>query len=425
MHAKIQGKHRFVSKLVTLSVVLVAAICAYALYVRYRSRPWTRDGQLRADTVQITPRVSGYLVNIAVKDNQQVKAGELLFQIDPRTYQLAVEQAEVDLDQARQSVEQLTATVRVSAATVKEREAAATSAKSQIDSATASVESADAVVSESNSGITAAQAVVAQVKAELAEAEREAARAQRLADSKAGSVQTAEAKQASVLAYRAQVDSSIAELEQAKATLVKSKAAKKESEVQLVIAEHGYVEAQAALAASQADLDQSKASLGEPGEANVNIRSAKVALKQAQLNLDWTSIYSPTDGFITNMNLIGDTYVSAGTPFALFVDSASFRADAYFQETKLRHISPGDRATVTLMGHQDRKLKGFVDSIGYAINPPDLAETDGPGNLVPSIEPTFEWIRLAQRVPVRIRFEEVPKDLHLVSGMTASISIDK
>jgi len=77
------------------------------------------------------------------------------------------------------------------------------------------------------------------------------------------------------------------------------------------------------------------------------------------------------------------------------------------------------------MSHQGQPLEAEVESIGYAINPPNLADTEGPSNIVPTIEPTFEWIRLAQRVPVRVRFTEIPKDLHLVSGMTASIAIKK
>ena len=174
-----------------------------------------------------------------------------------------------------------------------------------------------------------------------------------------------------------------------------------------------------------ADLDQAKANLGEPGDANYRIQSGKVQLEQAKLNLKWTSLYAPADGYVSNMSLLSDTFVSAGTPFALFVDSSSFRVDAYFQETKLKHIQPGDRAIVTLMGHHDRPLAAHVESIGYAINPPNLAQTDGPSNIVPTIQPTFEWIRLAQRVPVRIRFEEIPEELHLVSGMTASVAIRK
>ena len=89
---------KLIPKLVTTTVVVAAAACAYLLYSRYQSDPWTRDGQVRADVVQIAPRVNGYLVKIAVTDNQAVSKGDLLFQIDPSQYQLAVDQAEVSLD---------------------------------------------------------------------------------------------------------------------------------------------------------------------------------------------------------------------------------------------------------------------------------------------------------------------------------------
>ena len=416
---------RITPKLITLSLVSVAVIAAYALYKRNSDRPWTRDGQVRADVVKIGARVSGYLVNIAVKDNQAVRQGELLFQIDPSSYQLAVDQAEVGLAQARQLVLQLEAAVRAAEANVDQSKSAATTAKSQIDVAQAGVESAEAAISEAESGVISAQAMVAQTKAMLEEAKREADRAQRLAESKAGSVQTAEAKKASVDSYEAQVESATAGVQQANASLAQAKSAKRESEAQLRIANDGLEEAESGVRTALANLDQAKASLGESGEANVNIRSAKVALEQAKLNLSWTSIYAPADGFITNMNLMKDTFVSPGSPFALFVDASSFRVDAYFQETKIKHLGPGDRVMITLMGHRERPLVGKVESIGYAINPPNLAETDAPNNLVPTIEPFFDWIRLAQRVPVRVQFAEVPNDLHLVSGMTASVAIQK
>ena len=416
---------KLLPKLVTASVVVVAAFCVYLLNDRYQEQPWTRDGQVRADVVQIAPRVSGYLVKIGVTDNQSVRKDDLLFQIDPSQYQLAVDQAEVSLSQARENVTELQAAVRAAEATVKQSEAAATSAESQIDAARAAVESADAAINEAESGVTSAQATITQVKAQLEEATREAERAKKLADSKAGSVQTAEAKEAARQAYAAEVDSTKAGLQQSEASLAKAQAAKREAQANLVIAQNGFVEAEAGVLTAKAELDQATASLGEPGNDNVQIRAAQVQLQQAQLNLDWTSIRAPADGYITNMNLLESTFVSPGTPFALFVDSSTFRVDAYFQETKLKNIQPGDRAIVTLMGHQRRSLEAEVDSIGYAINPPDLAQTEGPSNLVPSIEPTFEWIRLAQRVPVPLRFKEIPQDLHLVSGMTASVAIQK
>jgi multidrug resistance efflux pump len=410
-------------KLVTLTLVVAAAVCAYLLYRRYVTHPWTRDGQVRASVVKIAPRVSGYLVQVAVRDNQFVRDGDLLFQIDPSSYQLAVDQAQVALDQAREEVAALEAELRAAEATVEQRNAAVTSAGGKIDEARASVESAAAAVKEAESGVASAKAQIAQCEAQLEEARREAERAKHLADNRAGSVQTAQAKAAAVEAAEAQLDGAHAGLEQAQATLDKAKASESESQAKLVTAQNGLVEAQAAVVTANANRDQAKANLGEPGEANVRIRSGEVQLEQAKLNLSWTSIHAPADGYITNMNLLNNTFVSPGTPFALFVDASSFRVDAYFQETKLRHIQPGDRALITLMGHHDRRLEGEVESIGYAINPPDLAQTDPPNNVIPTIQPTFDWIRLAQRVPVRIRFKEIPADLHLVAGTTASVSI--
>ena len=412
-----------VPKIITISLVILAIGCAYLLYNRYMAKPWTRDGQVRADVVKIAPRVSGYLVKVSVQDNQFVRKGELLFQIDPSSYQLAVDQARVKLDQAREDVTALEAAVRAASAKVAQSKAGVTSAQSQIDESRAGIQSAEAVIGEAKSGVISARAMIAQSSAQLEEAQREAARAKRLADSKAGSVETAEAKAAAVKAYQAQLDSAKAGLQQAEATLDKAKAARDEAQARLVISQNGLIEAQAAVASAVANMDEAKANLGASGEANVRIRNAKVQLEQANLNLSWTSIHAPANGYITNMSLLGSTYVSAGTPFALFVDKSSFRVDAYFQETKLRNIQPGTRAVITLMGNPERHLEGEVESIGYAINPPQLAETEGPEYLIPTIEPTFEWIRLAQRVPVRIRFKGIPEDIHLVSGTTASIAI--
>ena len=127
---------------------------------------------------------------------------------------------------------------------------------------------------------------------------------------------------------------------------------------------------------------------------------------------------------MTNLDVNEGQFVAPGGPIVAFVDSTSFRVDGYFEETKLKHIKPGDKVAIILMSHPDQKVFGEVESFGYAISPPDIATTEGPSGLVPSIEPTFDWVRLAQRVPVRIRITEIPEDLRLVAGTTASISIE-
>lgn len=416
-------RKKLIPKLVTVTLISAAVVAAYLLYQRYVAAPWTRDGQVRADVVKIAPRVSGYLVEIRVEDNQFVKEGEVLFRIDPSSYQLAVDQAMVALDEAREDVEALEAAARAADALVDQRNAAVDSAQGKVDAANAGIKSAEAATKEAETGVTSALAEIAQVEARLDESQREAVRARRLADKEAGSVEIAEAKESSVLAYKAELKKANAGLDQAKAALARSKAAEQEALAQLVIAKNGLVEAESAVTTATADKDQAYATLGARGEENVRVRNAKVKLKQAQLDLSWTSIVAPKDGYITNMSLLPGTFVSPGTPFALFVDRDSFRVDGYFQETKLKNIRPGDQAVVTLMGRHDQQLEGEVESIGYAINPPNLASTEGPQNLIPTIEPTFEWIRLAQRVPVRIRLKEIPEDFQLVAGTTVSIAI--
>jgi multidrug resistance efflux pump len=351
----------------TIVLVLVAVLVAYFVYSRWVDRPWTRDGQVRADIVKIAPRVSGYIVEVAVQDNQFVRQGELLFRIDPSSFQLSVNTAQAQLQQAREDVTALGA----------------------------SVKAAEAMILQSEAGVVAARAMIKQQQAALANARSESKRASRLAKEEAGSVENAEKKAASLLESQATVDSARASLSQA----------------------------EAGLTSSRANLEQARANLGESGDANVHIREAMVQLEEAKLKLSWTSMYAPFDGYITNLDVNEGAFGFPGIPIAAFVDSSSFRVDGYFQETKLKHIKPGDRAIITLLSHPDIELKGVVDSIAYAIDPPDIADTEGASNLVPQIEPTFDWVRLPQRVPVRIRLEDVPKDIQLVSGMTASVAI--
>jgi len=416
---------KYIPKLVTLVLVIVAAFAAFGLYRRYAERPWTRDGQVRADVIKVAPRVSGYVVRVAVRDNQSIKKGQLLFEIDPSDYELAVRHAEVSLDQAREDVEALEAAVRAAEAVVKQSNAAVNSAQGEIEAAQAAIKSAEAAIAAAESGVTSARAFIVQIQAKLEEAQREAERAQRLADRKAGSVETAEAKAAAVKAFQAQLDSAHAGLQQAQATRDNAQAAKSEVEAKLVIAENGLVEAQAAVVTATASKDQAQATLGKSGDANVRIQSAQVSLEEAQLKLGWTKVYAPADGYVSNLYLKEGTYASAGAPVIVVVDGNSFRVHAYFEETKLRHIRPGDPATVTLMSHYDRSLSAEVESIGRATNPPKVASTEGQLGVVPSIEPTFDWVRLAQRVPVTIRLTEVPEGIQLISGTTASISIGK
>lgn len=153
---------------------------------------------------------------------------------------------------------------------------------------------------------------------------------------------------------------------------------------------------------------------------------AKASLDQAvadqavaQLNLDRSDVHAPVSGRISNMDLRPGTYVTAGKGVMALVDTASLHVDGYFEETKLSRIHVGDPVHIHLMGDSAR-LTGHVESIAAGIEDRDRAEGS---NLLANVTPTFSWVRLAQRVPVRITLDSVPDGVMLVAGRTATVEI--
>lgn len=412
-------------KLLTWGLVVAAVVSASVLYNRWVSSPWTRDGQVRATIIKISPQVTGYLVTVPIADNQFVRKGDLLFEIDPESYQLAVDQANESLDQARDDVASLEASVRVAEAQYNEAKISVTSAERKISAAEASVQSALASVKSAEAGITSAEQLIKQRQAELTNAQSEANRAKRLVEKKAGSKEDAESTAATAVAKEAQLASAQAGVAQAKATLTQAEAGYSEAQVDLLLSKDALSESKAAEASAKAAWEQAKATLGTAGDENVRVRSAKTSLAQAQLDLGRTKIVAPCNGYVSNLSVDVGTYAVSGQPLVAVVDRDSFRVHAYFQETKLQYIADGDRAIVTLMGHPDTKLEGVVENVGSAVNPPNIAPTEGQAGEIPQIEPTFDWVRLPQRVPVRIGLVEIPDDVQLISGMTASVAIER
>ncbi|ETF03697.1 membrane protein [Advenella kashmirensis W13003] len=155
-------------------------------------------------------------------------------------------------------------------------------------------------------------------------------------------------------------------------------------------------------------------------QAEAALAQAQVQLATAKLNLTRSRVYAVTDGRITNLSLRAGDYVTVGKPVLALIDSASFYVEGYFEEGKLKNIHENDPATVTLMGNSG-ELKGHVQSIALGIADRDR----GVGNdLLPNVNPTFNWIRLAQRVPVRIAIDQKDPATLLVAGQTATVSID-
>jgi len=153
--------------------------------------------------------------------------------------------------------------------------------------------------------------------------------------------------------------------------------------------------------------------------ARAALDEALTALDGARLNLARTQVKASVNGVVTNLDLHPGDYVAAGQQAMALLDTDSLRVEGYFEETKLPLIRIGAPATVRLMG-DSRPLHGRVESIAAGIN--DTTRSNS-GNLLPSVDATFTWVRLAQRIPVRIKLTRIPKGIRLVSGRTATVTI--
>ena len=345
-------------------IVLIAAALILFKYWEFVTNPWTRNGQVRAEVIQVTPRVSGPIVKLGVQDNQFVKAGDLLFEIDPRTFAASLEQAQAQYDKTGDDY---------------------LSREKQVEAAQAQVEAARAALKQAKSTIKEIDSQIERNRADYG-------RQQEMMPQKATS-------QRSVDRAKANYEVSVEKRKGAVA---------------------GVSKAQATLSQTEAAMAEAKANLGAPGDANASIREARANLRQTELNLEFTKVRAPVDGYITNLNLRHGSQAVANQPVLALVDINSYWIHGFFRETTIGGIQKGDRAIVTLMSYPDTPIEGHVDSLGWGI-----AQQDGSTGfeLLPNISPTFEWIRLAQRVPVRIHLAEMPEGIKLRVGTTASVLV--
>lgn len=351
--------------LLTAAVILLAIGSLAWRYSDYLRNPWTRDGRVMANVIQVAPRVSGPVIDLPVRDNQRVKAGDLLFRIDPRTYETDLALAQAELDRTGRDLEAL---------------------DKQVTAAETGVAQANAAITQAESDLTAKRST-------LAEAEKELAR-------NAALLETDDVSQARYDTVLRDYQVDLAARQQADAALLAAHSRRDQAE---------------------AELAGAQASRGRPGADNARLRAARAQLETAELNLGFTEMRASVDGMVTNLNIRIGSQAVANQPFLALIDENSFRIDAYFRETMIADFQPGDPVLITLMSHSDQTLRGHIDSIGWGI-----ASSDGSTgqNLLPQVSPTFQWIRLAQRLPVRVLIDEIPEGITLRVGQTASVLVE-
>ena len=383
----------------SLGIVLAALVLGLIVVDRTNHYPRTDDAEMFANFIGIAPQVEGPISRLNVRDNQFVKKGELLFEIDERPYQYALERAISDEAALEGQIfdEQRRIAALVSAVSVSQ----------------ANIHSAQA-------DVTRWAADVDQARADVANAEQGVNRAKAEWTYSNNNFHRLEPLLAKQFVTVDQVDRART-LEIAQAETVK------QAESQLRLSQAGLKSAEAQYEHSGALLEQSKAQHEESVHAVTTLeplisqRGAKAAaVKNARYNLDNCRVYAPFDARVTDLTISEGAFAHAGQQVFTLIDARTWWAIANIREGQLQRIVPGMRADVYVMSRPDVRFSGVVESIGFGVTPnPDLVGRLASG--LPDVQRTLNWVHLASRYPVRIRVENPPSELFRVSESASVI----
>jgi len=374
------ANRRRIGKRVLIGVVVAAAIALLLVVYEVDRYPRTDDASVWANYIQIVPEVSGLLVQLPVKDNTFVKKGDLLFVIDPRPYEYALQQALADQRNLEEQIVDERRRIAAQNSAVQAAGAAVAMSKTGVQTAGSSVDAAHAAV-------TRAQAAVVAAEAQLKLATNNLHRIEPLLQKQYVTVEQVDQANTSVRVAQGQYDEARAALQQAQAQSAQATLRREEAGSQS--------------AESQAKLSQAIHATDriETLESQRPAKAAKV--DSARLDLERTRVVAPFDGYVTNKNISEGAYAHPGAPLFTLIDTRTWYVIANYRESKLKNVPIGAHVDVYLMGHPDRRFNGRVESIGFGVFPEDGKVASG----LPDIERTLNWVHLSSRFPVRVRIE--------------------
>jgi multidrug resistance efflux pump len=326
---------RFVGHLLSAAIVVSAVVLGVYVARLYYVYPRTDDAYVRANSVGIAPHVSGPIVELPIVDNQYVKQGDMLFVVDPRPYQAA------------------------------------------LDSATAKLQLTELQIKALEDAIRTARSDQIRLEADAAYSKQYLARVEPLL---AKHFVTAN----DVFNARSRVNAD-----------------------------------EAAVQAARSSVFKAQNELGQYGNINALRKAAEAAVYDAKLNVGYCYMRAPYNGFITNLNIAVGQYANEGREVVSLIDDRKWYVIANFRETFLSHIEPGMTAEVFILAYPNKRFRGRVQGVGWALYQQNGATVEG----LPQVEATLNWVRLSQRFPVRIVLEDRDPKFPFRMGTTAVVTI--
>ena len=378
----------FRAKWILLVVALVVAIIGGYFVWQYLSQ-WesTDDAQVDGHIYPVNSRIVGTVVSVAVKDNEHVKADTVVVQLDPRDYELAVSRAQAELADAEAAVIAARANVPIASST----------AGTQISSSAAATTRARASVEASNREVMAAQARVSAAEAHVKEMDATAVKATRDLDRMKMLIEKDEISQQ-------QYDAAVGAADAARAAVESARASASQVEHEVEVAKAHTAQSQAELQQAQAEAEGAKTApqqvtitRAQAQSAEARVQLAKAALDQARLNLEYTAIKAPVNGMVSKKTVEIGQVVQGGQPLMAVIPHEDVWITANFKETQLARMHPGQAATVSVDAFS-RSYNAHIESIASA--------TGARFSLLPPENATGNYVKVVQRVPVRIVLDE-------------------
>lgn len=364
------------AKWLVLILIIAAAALGISLWRYYSSRETTDDAQIDAHIAPVSARVGGTAIRVNVDDNQYVKTGDILVQLDPKDYQVALDRARADLAEAMAGARAARTTVPITHT-----------------STASAVEMAKANLAAAQKEVNAAQARLQEAEANHKKTAQDLDRMRELVAKDEVSRQQYDSAVAAETAARASVDA---------------------AEAAVASAQSHVIQAQAAVRSSETAPQQVAVTEARAGSASASVEKYEAAVAQAELNLQYTTIRAPVDGIVSKRNVEPGQVVQPGQPLLSIVNLGDLWVTANFKETQLEHMAVKQRATIHVDAY-DRDYKGTVDSIGGG--------TGARFSLLPPENATGNYVKVVQRVPVKIVFDKGQDLSGVRPGMSVVVTV--
>jgi multidrug efflux system membrane fusion protein len=411
------GFRRPVGRLLGAGIVGAAAIAVVVTLLQWETRPQTDDATVRANFVGIAPQVSGHIIELHVRDNQHVKEGDLLFLIDPRPYEIALERARAALALTHKEVDGLkngaaTALAGVSRAVAQQTASASDVTRREIDPVVA-----DAEIARFEAQRLAAEAALKRAQADYEQADDHLRRLEPLLPRQFVTEDRVEEARTKRISAALAVEQKRTEVQAAVAGLDEAKARRDAAIATLATTRAQHLASGAALQQARSDQARAEDAVGQIGGVNARVAAAQAAVHAAELDLNYCRVRAPFAGRVVNMNISTGAFARAGIEMFTLVDTGTWYVIANFRETQLRHIHADSPADVYLQSQPGHHFRGTVVGLGWAVLPENGTSLNG----LPKVERSLNWIRLAARFPVRIKVEDPDDSFRLGASAIATV----